>query len=277
MRNIVLSPSRQDKIQTCPRKFYFNHVLNKSMIEKPSYFVEGEFLHFILEHYYKMKMKGELNLGLLIEIARQQALKLSLTIEKSEELIKLFQEYQLFHQNESWQVLGVEEAFAKVLYEDEKLDLRIIVQGKIDLRVQQQGITILVDHKKISQNRTPVERNNQILTYCFATEARDFIINQIGTQKSLKTKDKFQRPYFNISEHQIGEWMESTIYSAFEIVRCYERNYFPARLTGCNYQGHKCEFYNVCQSKQEDWIHHLKSSFQNHEDHDLMASVSEEE
>lgn len=277
MRNIVLSPSRQDKIQTCPRKFYFNHVLNKSMIEKPSYFVEGEFLHFIFEHYYKMKKSGEVDLGLLIELARQQALKTSLTIENSEAIIALFREYREYYQNETWQVLGVEEPFAKILYEDEKFDLRIIVQGKIDLRVQHQGLEVLVDHKKVSQNRTPVERNNQILTYCFATGARDFIINQVGTQKTLPPNKKFLRPYFNIFDHQLEEWLESTIYSAFEIVKCYERNYFPARLTGCNYQGHKCEFYDICQSKQEDWQYRLEGSFQNHEDHDIMASVSEDE
>lgn len=246
------------------------------MIEKPIYFVEGEFIHFILENYYKMKKDNSLDLGLLIELSRQQALKTSLTIESSESLIKLFEEYRQYYQNETWQVLGIEEPFAKVLYEDEKLNLRIIVQGKIDLRVKLQETEILVDHKKISQNRTPVERNNQILTYCFATGARDFIINQIGTQKTLPPAKKFLRPYFNIVEHQLEEWAESTIYSAFEIVKCYERNYFPGRITGCNYQGHKCEFYDVCQSKQEDWQYKLEGSFQNHEDHDLMASVSDE-
>lgn len=272
MRTIVLSSSSLDILTECPRKFFFTKVLQRTTQEKAKYFAEGEFLHGILDIYYKQKKSLNLDINKVIEESRFLATKSSLAISETEDIIKLFLEYHSFHSNDPWEIQGSEEPFAKVLWEDEKFDLRIIFQGKIDLQIRTHGIDTNVDHKKINQNREPNPRNNQILGYSWATDRRDFIINQLGTQKTLGPEKKFQRHYFNIQGHQIDEWVESTIYACFEAVKFHENSYFPPRITSCTDKfGKKCIFNPVCQLPSESWESYLESNYRKSEDHDLMG------
>jgi len=180
--------------------------------------------------------------------------------------------YIAFHQNDTWTIEATETPFAKVLFESEVQDIRIIIQGKADLiATTAQGIPVIVDHKVVSQNRAHYERDNQILLYCWAMERRDFIINQLGKQKTLPAKDKFRRLYFNVTDNQINEWKEATIWKALELTRYYELNYYPHRYSSCNFQGRKCVFYEVCNTEKDNWEYKLEGNFITKEDYDLMG------
>ena len=280
MRNLILSPSSLDTLSRCPREFFFQYILNRTTVEINKHFLIGEYLHYILEQYYLQRKKRETDLDKVIELARYKAVTMvGLTIEETEELIKLFLQYQEFHFNETWEIEEAEKPFTKVLWEDEKIDLRIVVKGKIDLLIQTQGIPVIVDHKKISQNKTPSPRANQILAYCWAVERKDFIINQLGTQKTLKPIDKFKRHYFNIPSHQIDEWIEQTIYSCFEVVRYSEKKFWPGRLSSCAnpITGSRCIFHEVCGSGKDNWDLRLSdtTNYQTRQDHDLMGTEVE--
>lgn|SRR5574343_121792 len=272
MRNLVLSTQRLNKLQSCPRLYFFSHVLNKTPIDKPKYFIEGEYIHYILEQYYTLKLEGKTpNIDHVILLARNRATEIEgLTIQECEGLIDLFKEYVQFHSIESWQIEGIEVPFAKVLWEDEKLDIRIIIQGKADLLAQShQSIPLIIDHKKVAQNRQPFARDNQILSYCWAFNRQDFIINQLGTQKTLKPQDKFKRHYFNIVGYQIDEWVEETIYNALEAIKYHDNNIWPGRIKSCQNMGRTCQFYEVCQADKSNWDYKLQG-FKTSEDYDLM-------
>ena len=89
MRNLILSPNRLNKLQACPRLYFFNHVLNKVPIEKPKYFTEGEYLHFILDCYYRQRMSGNVDINGVILAARNKATEFDgLTIADTEFLIQ---------------------------------------------------------------------------------------------------------------------------------------------------------------------------------------------
>jgi RecB family exonuclease len=277
MRNLLLSSQRLNKLEQCPRLFFFENILNKTPIEKPKYFIEGEFVHAILEQYYSSKIAGspEDNIA-IIDFARNKATELSLTVEESEVLIKLFIDYISFHNNESWVIEAAEFPFAKVLFESEEKDIRIIIQGKVDLlATSKEGIPLIIDHKVVSQNRVTYERDNQILLYCWALERNDFIINQLGKQKTLPAKDKFRRQYYNIPSHLLEEWKEGTIWKALELLRYHELNYFPHRYSSCNFQGRKCTFYEVCNGSKENWEYKLEGNFTTKEDYNLMEEKSD--
>src|SRR5574343_46271 len=239
MRNLVLSTQRLNKLQSCPRLYFFSHVLNKTPIDKPKYFIEGEYIHYILDQYYTLKLEGKTpNIDHVILLARNRATEIEgLTFQECEGLIDLFKEYVQFHSIESWQIEGIEVPFAKVLWEDEKLDIRIIIQGKADLLAQShQSIPLIIDHKKVAQNRQPFARDNQILSYCWAFNRQDFIINQLGTQKTLKPQDN---------------------------------NIWPGRIKSCQNMGRTCQFYEVCQADKSNWDYKLQG-FKTSEDYDLM-------
>jgi hypothetical protein len=274
MRNLVLSTHRLNMLQSCPRLYFFSHVLNKTPVDKPKYFTEGEYLHYILEQYYIQKMTGNTpNIDNVILLARNKATEIvGLTIQECEGLIDIFKEYIQFHSGETWKIEGVEVPFAKVLWEDEKLDIRIIIQGKADLlALSNQSIPLIIDHKKVSQNRQPYSRDNQILSYCWAFNRQDFIINQLGTQKSLKPQDKFKRHYFNVLGYQIDEWVEETIYCALEAIKFFENQYWPGRIKNCQNQGRTCTFYEVCSAEKSNWDYKLQA-FKTSEDYDLMEN-----
>jgi hypothetical protein len=269
MRNLILTSSRLARLQRCPREYFFSFVINRHPIETPKYFLEGGFLHFILDLYYRAKKANSINIEEITNAAREKSSTIdNLTIEDSEAIIKLFLEYIAYQQDQNWEIEESEVPFAKVLWEDEKFDLRIVIQGKADLLVSAQSVPIIVDHKKISQNRQPFPRDNQIMAYCWAFNRQDFIINQLGTQKTLPPKDKFRRHYFNILGYQIDEWIEETIYNAFEAVKYYDNNHWPARFKACHEQGRACQYYQVCSTEKSNWNYKLETEFRVQEDYD---------
>jgi len=275
MKNLILSTDKLNNFEDCPRLYEYSHIKNLTSKIKPKYFSEGDFIHRILEIYYTDIMKGrKQELNFYIELARNLAItqfSTELSHEEIEEIIKVFSEYYNFYQIEPWKILKVEEPFAKVILEDSKLDLRIIVRGKSDLIVETQGINAGVDHKFIARNMTLSDRDNQKLCYSWAFSLKDFFINSIGKQKSLKLEDKFKRIYFNYSKHQIDEWIENTINSALEMIRYFELDHFPIRYKSCiNLFGSKCTFHDLCNTSPDNRAYKL-NEFVVKEEYDIMA------
>lgn len=280
MRNLILSPAQLDLLERCPREYFFRYELNRDSIESNKAFAEGEYLHFILEQYYIARKARLYEQSDIVEKARIKAQEFDkLTVTECESLLETFLEYQEFHANETWEIQDIEKPFTKVLHEDEKFDLRIVIKGKADLLIGTQGLDAVVDHKKIARNRTPTPRNNQILCYPWAFDRRDFIINQLGIQKSLEPKDKFRRHFFALSQSQIDEWKEQTIYKAFEMVKFWELKFWPARFHSCAdpITGRKCIFHPVCERPQSGWSQILSDSglYQPRPDHELMGTIEE--
>lgn len=277
MKNLVLSKEKINDFSICPRLGYFSHILRKGPPSKPKYFSEGEFGHKCLEIYYLSIMSGsKLPVANYIPLFRNEALPFinskALTFEETEIIIALVSDYlNYYSNNESWTILGVEEPFIKPLWEDAKLGLRVYFQGRTDLRIETFDKTqAIVDHKFISRRSDIPERDNQKLGYCWAFGLKDFFINVIGKQKTLKDNERFTRPNFSYGQHQIDEWVQNTIVLALEIFKYSEMNFYPGRMTGCNFYDRKCLFTSVCNTTPDNYGYKLES-FGERPEFDLMA------
>ena len=267
MINLVLSSHRISDAQICPRLLFYKNVLLRVPLKNYDYNMEGELIHHIMKLYYKSIMdKQEIDLKLLMELGRNYAAKnLELNSELVEKAIKAAEMYFEYYNSlgESWEVIGVEEPFAKTLFENDSI--RVIITGTIDLIVKTNygnGPTLIVDHKYESQFRAKRERDNQPLCYCWATGLRDFIYNRIGKQASYKPKDRLKRePWISYTEEQINEWEDATLATALEIIRYNEAKVYPPRITGCQVFGRKCTYYDVCNTSPKTREFKLKTFF----------------
>jgi hypothetical protein len=278
MRNLVLSVDKLNTHSSCPRRYYFHHVLNRESPEKPKYFLEGEFYHKCLEYYYRDKIKSRVqSIPFYLDIAANFATSFEgLDYSDFETLFKIFSEYLTYYENEDWTIENVEVPFAKILFEDKTADLRVIVRGKADLLITTKtGLKATVDHKLLARFEGNSERDNQILAYSWAFDRRDFFLNKSGKQTSYSPEKKFVRDYFCVSNENVEEWIETTIYASLEIARQFEKNYFPGKFTACNYKGHKCTFHDVCSRGQKNWEYMLTSQFSERKEFDLMNSGQE--
>lgn len=282
MKNLVLSKEKINDFSVCPRLGYFSHILRKGPVSKPKYFSEGEFGHKCLEIYYLSVLnKNKQPPANYIPLFRNEALTFInsnwLTFEETEEIISHLSKYlEYYSHNETWTILGVEEPFVKLLWEDEKLGLRILFQGRDDLRIKtQQDFEAIVDHKFLSRRSEIPDRDNQKLGYCWAFGLKDFFINTIGKQKTLKDSEKFTRPYFSYSQHQIDEWVQNTIVLGLEIFKYEQMSFYPGRMTGCNFYDRKCLFTDVCNSTPDNWQYKLEG-FGERPEYDLMAGKLKE-
>jgi hypothetical protein len=282
MNNLIISPHKLSDIMICPRLYYFRHILNYTTQVTPKYFLEGEFIHSLLEDYYTdIKERRKQEIPFYLDIARNKAAKFDkgLSLDELEYLVNIFSQYLTFYNNETtWKILGTETPFSKILWEGEVngKPIRILLQGKIDLLIEKSGINIIVDHKVVSQNRGFISRVNQNLAYLWALGHKDFIVNSIGKQKSLKPEAKFLREYFSYSDYQLEEWREIAIETSLELIGYFENNRFPARYTGCSFHGNKCAFYDVCETTRDNWEYKLKSNYIIQEDYQSEYFPKEE-
>lgn len=278
MINIVLSTEKLNDIQICPRLYYYKHELAIAPTVKPAFYEEGELMHAILALYYQFRMeKTPVIIEGLLNFGRNYAAKNlnTLKAEQVETVIKHAKMYlDYYGNNESWQILGIEEPFARELYVDDRI--KIIVVGKNDLRVKTNhgnGPVVIVDHKYEARFDQKVERDNQPLAYCWAYDVRDFVYNRIGKHKGKdrKVDDNLQRPWLSYAQYQIDDWKQSVIESAHDVLRCIEKNKWPMRIHGCNVHGRKCTFYDICNTTPDNRDYKVNSFFKTKDKFSVMG------
>lgn len=281
MQTILISANKLDKIQQCQRLFGYLYVKELASFSKPSYQEEGDLFHYLLDLHYKAKIAAaDYNIESLIDLGRNHATELSITTNEIEENIKLFREYVLYYQNESWIPEESEVPFAVELLEDTAAGIRIVLEGKIDLLAKEakSEVPLVIDHKRVSRNFPPYDRDNQKLAYCLATGRRDFIINQIGDQKSYSVDKRLQRYYFNISDHQVEEFVENSIYWTMEIIKVIGKDaagdFIAGNYTACVRFNHKCMFYDACNTRDENRDAMLAEAFKPKTDFNLFGGGS---
>lgn len=273
MINLVLSSHRINNAQVCLRLYYYTHELLLAPIKKSVYYDEGEVMHYLLRLFYQKLQAEEVpDEKLIIEMGKNFAAK-NTQVESSviESTCNDFKMYIDFYgKDTNWIILGVEQPFAKPLFEND--EIRIIITGTSDLIVRTNrgnGPIVVVDHKYEAQFRKKSDRDNQPLTYCWAIGTRDFLFNKIGKQQSYKPKDRLKRePYFQFGKHQIDEWIQTTIHTAIEIIRSHKLDFYPARYAGCNMWGRKCTFHDVCNTTESNRQYKLDTFFTKSEPYD---------
>lgn len=278
-QTIVISAHQLDNIQSCPRLYYYANILNIVSIEseESKRSDRGILLHHLLDiHYKSIILSKGLTLSneqilpgveLMRDLALNKATELSLTLDEASGIIKLYEEYRNFYPIQSdWEIEASEVEFAKVIYEDE--DVRIIDQGKIDLLVKHKRLSnlqIVVDHKYSSKNYPTSGRDTQNLNYCLVTGRRDFVINQLGDQKTLPIEKRMVRTHYCYGDHQIEEFKNDVIYWTLETVRTQVKamnyDYIPANRRSCMKFGKKCTYFDLCETTPDNVEYKIKAEF----------------
>lgn len=266
--NIVLDASKLDLFETCPRRYFYRHVLNKTLplIHKAKALNLGSLAHGGLEVYYKM-LGEQANYNDRMQSTLMKIRELSAGQEsnvESDELQVLLAaieqscDYWRAEDENSLEVLAVEQAFAYTLFEDDSI--RIIITGKIDLLVNFRGIGrnssyegLPMDHKTFSRDSMLLRKSNQFINYCNAVKSNYIVINRIGLQKTLKADDKFKRLPLSYDPVYIQSWKDNLIKMILqEYIACVADQYWPEKPTSCNKFNRLCEYYSICDSSGED-------------------------
>jgi hypothetical protein len=242
----------------CARKGKFAHLLHlKAQGQTSTYFDYGELMHYLMRHYYGQQKNGETKVqarDFAIQQAREFYPTLDLPVADCEEVIKNFNEYCIYWQNDTWITHKIEEPFSSVVYEDEEFNwadedkgLKLVAEGIIDLEVETENHNItLVDHKTPNRNRDPEKLSNQFMLYCFAFGHKSIIINHIGKQKTLKPADKFHRYTRFYSKELLDEFMQETILKVIRWLRDIEQGLFLADHTSCD-KFNGCTYRQICE------------------------------
>lgn len=283
MHNMIISASSLNNLQLCMRKFYYEKVLKISPIYKSAALEKGDLMHVLLESYYRSKQEMIINrlpaahlpfiIKACIDTGRAHADSLNLTAEESELIISYFKQYIVRYKDETWIPMTIEEPFSKILFESEELDLRVIVEGKLDLSVRENGKIILVDHKTKSQNKKVNELSNQFMMYCYVFDNLTFISNNIVY---VKDPDKqFSRSVLMYSPEQIHDWYLNTCSVLIDAFQKIQNNIFPQNFTSCDKFG-LCSFYSICSKASSDRDYEIKGNYREAKSHDIFAIKNEE-
>jgi hypothetical protein len=290
--NIVLDASKIDLFETCPARYNFRHNLNKTlpMMQKAKSLDKGSLIHGGFEVYFKELANGT-NYN-----DRMQAAQMKINMmgadpnssnsdpEDVREVISAFEQscdYWRAEDENCLEILGVEEPFAYVLFEDD--DIRIIISGKIDLLVNFNAIGrgasykgMPMDHKSFQRDSPLLRKSNQFINYCNAVKSNYLMVNRVGLQKTLKAEDKFKRIPLSYDPVYIADWRNNLITMLTnEYLSYVAAQKWPEKPTSCNKFNRLCEYYVICDSSGQDSKEFkLESDFIDGEPWDVTKSLT---
>jgi hypothetical protein len=267
--NIILDASKIDLFETCPARYNFRHNHNKSLpiIHKAKALDLGSLAHEGLGVYFNLLGEGkhydDRMTATLMKI-REISCDAEASNSEPEEVAVLLKaveqscDYWRAEDENSLEVLAVEQPFAYILYEDDSV--RIIISGKIDLLVNFTGIgrnasyeRLPIDHKTFSRDSVVLRKSNQFINYCAAVGSNYLVVNRIGLQKTLPAEEKFKRLPLSYDPIYIADWKDNlTKMLLNEFMGCIASEAWPEKPTSCNKFNRLCEYYNVCDSSGQD-------------------------
>lgn len=277
--NLIIDPSVLNTFEKCPTLGKYQYVDNyKPRGRKATALERGDLLHIPMKHYYAQKKEG-VEWSLAVKFATDKLLKyapkLGLADKDIELVMTSFISYCEFYRFETWTVIEIEKPFRLVVYEDS--ELRIILQGRIDLVVDTGQVIAPVDHKSESRRADAIELSNQFMAYCYAAKSNRIIINKIGLQTSLSASEKFYRTMLSYEDDNLEEWREELIFKVREILGYAEVNWFPHRYSSCQDKYGKCMFHDVCRTHRAARYIKLNSQFEVTEPWDPFKNLEDEE
>ena len=257
-RILALDSQILDAIQKCPFYCYLNFYRNYRTNDKIEPLERGDLGHTILEEYYKLLQAGiawDEAVDKATEKGRNHYMTLSLDFQVSEWVIKTFHQYSEYYRHDGIQILGIEETFSFVLYEDD--ELIVLYEGKIDLHAgfPNIGPTVL-DHKFRAMKADYSPLDNQLIGYATSTNSNLAYINEVGLQKSYEPEKKFRRVPIFIGEGVKERWKKNTIMWAKILDHAIQNNVWPQShlktaplgITQCV----KCQDQVICNSETEE-------------------------
>lgn len=283
MRYLTFTPSTIDVFNACRREYalaQFADLLipniepgGLSLALGDPKLDRGDFMHRIMEFYYKSSRDVEL----AIKMVHAYMAESNVSVEEAEESIKVFRKYAEYYKHCDWEILKVEEPFNRVIWEGK--DLTIILSGKKDLVIREPSTNLKfpVDHKTMRKRYVHPSTGNQIKAYCWDEETDHIWINKIGYQTTLPPEKQFERQFIEVQPDIINEWKEVTIYLAMELDQAIIQGIFPPSFNACDSRRFgRCRYYDLCKAPPNLREWKAKSLYRIVPPHDPGGEVEEE-
>lgn len=295
--NIILDASKVDLFETCPKRYWFRHVMNKTLpiIHKARALDIGSLAHEGLAVYYKMLGEG-INFAERSEATLMKIRELSSDPDTSnaepEEVSNLLRtieenlDYWRADDENCLEILAVESPFIYSLFEDESVHL--FLSGKIDLLVNYHGIgqqssytKLPIDHKTFSRESMLLRKSNQFINYCSAVESNYLIVNRIGlhdqrVKNPKSAEERFKRLPLSYDPIYMEDWKKNlTAMLLNEYLTCIAQDEWPEKVTSCNKFNRLCEYYSICDSSgAEAKAFHLENDYITVEGWDVTKNLT---
>jgi len=196
--NIVMDMSQYDMFLVCAYRYRNRYKLNLSSPVRNDALDRGTLIHYACETYYQCLKDGvkyhDAVAAALLKLKTAFTFESELDTNEASHLIDTMEQYFDHWRvaDQQFEILGVEESFMYLLYEDD--DMRIYLAGKIDLRIRDNKYENLpYDHKSFSRSGPVNGLSNQFKNYAAVCNSDYLIVNKIGLQKTLKPHEKFLR------------------------------------------------------------------------------------
>jgi hypothetical protein len=287
LSDFCLDNTKRSTYDTCPRKFFYQHILGLQPERGSTALRFGTTWHGFLEGYYRhIQEHGWKEDGLAIHAAmtkaqeewnKETAHQLFLDDYRTfEECAKLFISYLEFYNLDKGMldIIQTEQVFRQplALSEEERerfphlLD-SVFFTGKIDLRVKLNGMTWLMEHKSTSAQpslqATRLNRSAQIQGYswvsgeAFSTKPEGVLIS-FASLSCRKTKDggygkatqAFLRHPQIFTKKDYQNWRTSFLSTANQIAEDMTKNTWPMRQDNC-YQYGQCSYSILCDQAND--------------------------
>lgn len=277
--NLIIDSSVLNTFEKCPTLMKYQYIDNLRLRGAKAKFLDkGDLLHIGLKHYYAQK-KAKVEWSDAVKFATERLLKYSLKIHLEDkevtDVMTAFMSYCEFYRFERWEIVEIERPFRIVVYEDN--ELRIILQGRIDLMVDTGQIICPVDHKSESRKAEAIALSNQFMAYCLAAKSNNIIVNKVGFQTSLSASEKYYRTLLSYDDDNLEEWRDEMIFKVRELMGYAEVNWFPHRYSSCQDKYGKCMFHDVCHTHRAAREVRLQSQFEISEPWDPFAELEDKE
>ena len=277
MEILEIDNSIRSTFSSCPRKYYYNYLLNlESKIGKPA-LRYGTAFHAGMEAYYEyIRLHGWARNGKAVEAAlinakrsfEEETLKYESfwedfrTLENL--LFSLIKYFDFFKGDEGFlEVIEPEKAF-KIEITDSKTGEHFFFKGKIDLKVKLNGRVWGNEFKTsaypiVTQTKN-IQWSNQILGYTYAlmemaqgeqpdgylTTLHQISASKLKSGEYGKLKVEFSRSPQIFSFQDIIEWRKSLIFTVKALKLAQEENYYPLQRDNCNQFG-QCTYWRLCE------------------------------
>lgn len=259
-RIIAIDSHMLEMLQLCARKYYYAHVRNIGEIYPKEYLDRGSLVHFILD---KFNSNGK-NIEEAIKLGYDKATELNLSGEECDSVFNNLRDYADYTKYKSWRVVTVEQAAAKILYEDE--NFQFLYQAIIDLTIEIPGVSeeVIVDFKHAKRRGSSSDLSNQFIGYCWIKGVHNIIKAEIGFQKTLKPSERFREILFSYSKPRIEEWVQNATFWLKQLTYFEAIDEWPMNWSSCNkFDG--CIFSRICSATPDAREHIIKRDYVTHE------------
>ena len=253
----------------CPRKYYYEHILNLRPRFGSTALRFGQTWHAIMESYYGViRDKGWTSKS---EAITQGVLAGKACWEQESKDRQFYTDYRTL-ENALSAFMGHinnysdDEQFLEVIEVEKTFSIGIgngfNFVGKIDGKVRLNGATWLMEHKTtgmpIDKQLKTLLRDPQVIGYTFAGMQDSTIegilipmlhvsaVKSRTTGEYGKVKIEFRRSPQIFTQGDIDTWLESLLWTAWQISHSLASNFWPCQLDSCYHFG-ACTYTQLCE------------------------------